>query len=374
MDFDKIEKEVSEKVPLYEALSFSKLWKTLKSLGTDIKQKDLKNWYFKNTQNERTTKQKVVYDPVIATEESDNTWQIDLFFIERKYWVKNKNTRILLTKIDLYSRKVDVVGLTKKDADNIVKALNHLFKDNIPQKIQTDEGSEWINKKVQQLFKEKGIDHFIQASVPGTNNIHIPTLESFHRNLRGMIERLIQNNDGNFIDKLHLAIKQYNNTIHSSLKATPNQVYNYEKFYEQKQPIKKLPIGTKVRKIVDKALFDKGTQKWSSTIHTITGYDGLKYILDKDNSILYFRREIKPTVLDAQSKKQKQEISKQKNEEQKQNKIIKTQRRMAKDFSKKDLEHEIEHIDEKTGKPIFKDRLQPQNKKRVRKPLKKLDL
>jgi len=287
------------------------VWQTIKNRPEilkkyPVKRKDIFE-YIKNNktnasrsasvQRELTKVVKPVYDQTWSRKPYDN-FQADLFFLDRKYWVRNKNTKILLTCIDVHSRFVWVVGLTAKTAAKIVDAFTYLFDDMnaFPKQLITDEGSEFTSKKIQDLFEQRNVEHFVQA-IPSDfqkEKNHVPIIERFHRDLRAMILRLTQT-DLNFIDRLQKEIDVRNNSYHSGVKGIPADILKGKSAPKQEQTeLPKLPIGTKVRLMNFKTGFEKSTQRWSTSVYTISGYDGVKYELEGDNDRVYFRRELLP--------------------------------------------------------------------------------
>ena len=75
----------------------------------------------------------------------------------------NRGNKYLLTVIDVLSKYAWVEPLKNKGANAMVEGLQRLWKrlgPRTPQKVQTDRGSEFYNRKVQAFFKTHGIVHF----------------------------------------------------------------------------------------------------------------------------------------------------------------------------------------------------------------------
>ena len=95
----------------------------------------------------------------------DDQWQADLCDMSRtaKY---NDGTTFILTCIDCFSKYAWLEPLKRKTDDEIVEALKRILKSGRrPKRLQTDKGTEFVNRKVQSLLKQNGIDFFT------TNNI-----------------------------------------------------------------------------------------------------------------------------------------------------------------------------------------------------------
>jgi len=115
----------------------------------------------------------------------DEQWQADLVDMQslEKY---NDGNRYILTCIDLFSEFAWTIPLKSKTSENIKNAFMDIFKtDRKPYKLQTDAGTEFINKEVQKFLKAEGIDFFttnseMKAAVVERFNITIKDVEIFH--------------------------------------------------------------------------------------------------------------------------------------------------------------------------------------------------
>ena len=106
-------------------------------------------------------------------------------------------------------------------------------------------------------------------------------IERFNRTIKEkMFKYFSANNRRKFVDVLDLLINQYNNTIHSSIKMTPNEASRKENenklwinLYPEfggKSLAPKFSIGNNVRITKEKKLFDKGyTQRWTEEVFKI---------------------------------------------------------------------------------------------------------
>ena len=110
------------------------------------------------------------------------------------------------------------------------------------------------------------------------------------RPLRALINNyLAMNKTTKYIDVLPSLVDNYNNTYHSTIKTTPNlaskkhdlllnRINQYNKAVEKVQQFK---IGDQVRYIVNKNLFEKGSNaKWSKATHKIVKQNEHSYELD----------------------------------------------------------------------------------------------
>ena len=143
-------------------------------------------------------------------------WQADLVDVSRisKY---NKGIKFLLTCIDVFSRKAWVVPLKDKTGSTLVAAFQSI-PDPLPMRLQTDKGTEFINRKVQTWLKENGTDFFTTEN----EDIKASMVERFNRTLKSKLWRYFtKNNTLTFLDVLHAVVNTYNHTPHRSIGMAP---------------------------------------------------------------------------------------------------------------------------------------------------------
>ena len=86
-------------------------------------------------------------------------WQADLVDVSRLKKT-NDGTAFLLTVVDVFSKRAWCVPLTNKSAVSLVAAFAPLLGDKAPLTLQTDKGTEFLNRALQKLLKEYGVHHF----------------------------------------------------------------------------------------------------------------------------------------------------------------------------------------------------------------------
>ena len=92
-------------------------------------------------------------------------WQADLVDMSRLK-AANDGTTFLLTVIDVFSKRAWCIPLKSKSAASLVAAFRRLLNDvNRPTTLQTDKGSEFLNRPLQRLLKEYGV----AWTAPSTN-------------------------------------------------------------------------------------------------------------------------------------------------------------------------------------------------------------
>lgn len=200
--------------------------------------------------------------------------------IEIKYPKSNYNKKYIIAVVDHFSRSAWLEGLKTKTANEVSAAIKRIFKrtKRTCQLFQTDDGKEFINSKLKGYFDTLGIKHFVTSS-----STKCCINERFNRTLGQRIARYLTHaKSKRFIHKLKDFESQYNNSYHSSIKMTPNQVTEnnasqvWSNIYTRKN--KKLDIpykdmfmkGQNVLIPRKKGLFEKGyAQNYGETIYKI---------------------------------------------------------------------------------------------------------
>ncbi len=134
------------------------------------------------------------------------------------YSKENDNIKFLLTCIDVFSKYAWARPLKNKTGKEVTKAFESILKENrVPQKLQTDKGTEFFNKHFQQLMKKYDIHHFAMAS-----DIKASVVERFNRTLRGRMTRFLTAiNSKRYYNILQDLIDGYNASYHKSIKMRP---------------------------------------------------------------------------------------------------------------------------------------------------------
>lgn len=196
----------------------------------------------------------------------NDLWEADLVDLQ-KLQKDNNGIKYLLTVIDIFSKKAYVEPLKDKTAQSIIRAFQTIFDDSgkKPLKLRTDKGKEFVAKEVQKFFKDVNINHYTVKNP----DIKAAVIERFNRTLKTRMWRyLFHQNTRKYIDALIDLVDAYNNTYHTTIKMTPNQVEDtnilevYHNTYDKKfcrQKIKpKLEVGDHVRLAREKGVFEKG--------------------------------------------------------------------------------------------------------------------
>ena len=193
----------------------------------------------------------------------------------------------------MYSVGRPAEPLKNKTADETMSAFKDIIltAGAIPEKLVSDNGTEFMNEKFQHLLKSNHIIH--ETNDPGYH----PTLGLIDRLSRTIKEKIFKSfthsDNFNWVDQLQEIIQAYNATPHRALNETaPNDaqenMFLIQDINKNKnvRPIHSFSAGDLVRKRLKKATFTKGyRQSWSSETHIITKISGLNAILDNDEKV-----------------------------------------------------------------------------------------
>ena len=134
----------------------------------------------------------------------------------------NKGIKCLLCVIDLFSRNSGVIPLKTKKRDSIVERFKSILKnsDRKPNKIWMDHGKEFYNNKFKSFLKNNNIEIYSTF-----NEGKSVVVERFIKTLKNKIYKHMTVVGKNvYFNDLDDIVKNYNNTIHSSIKIKPNDV------------------------------------------------------------------------------------------------------------------------------------------------------
>lgn len=245
----------------------------------------------------------------------DEQWQADLMDMSS---ISRYNTghRFVLTVIDIFSRYGWARPLKSKHGLGVARAFKSIFDTDqrIPKRIQTDQGTEFENRHVRQLFNEHHIELFSVKSA-----FKAALVERFNRTLKHKLWRHFTSHlTQNWTKVLPDIVDSYNHSVHRIIKTKPADV-NYanvdeirEIFHQQQQQrpntiVGDINIGDKVRISKVKSVFAKGyLPNWTEEIFTVAEinrkFSPTTYKLrDYNNELIegsFYRHEIQPIIHD----------------------------------------------------------------------------
>lgn len=223
--------------------------------------------------------------------------QVDLLDVSNENPNQNKGTRYLFLCIDVFSRYVYAVAIKSKTEQSCLSAFKQIHK-----QISTNYTISQLDSDSEPAFKSHSFTKYCQD-----NNItqhfsqigdhaSLGVIDRFCRTLRNYITKYqTARQTQRYIDVLPDLIQNYNTTIHSTLKLSPEQAIHMggiSKYIPtQVAKASAIPynresyqIGDKVRLLLKKSLFEKGTSRFTKSTHTISEIeDGLYFVADRVN-------------------------------------------------------------------------------------------
>lgn len=189
----------------------------------------------------------------------------------------NNGYKYLLTCIDILSKYAWAIPLKTKSGKDILDGLVRIFKSGrIPKTFQTDKGTEFLNRLVQNYFKKNDVHFFVTHSDKKAS-----VIERWNRTLKTKMWKYFTfKNTWRYIDVLPDLLESYNNSFHRSIQMKPvevnkkNESLVWHTLYGKNfiQPIRyKFRVGDQVRISKAKKLFDKGyLPNWTTEIFVVS--------------------------------------------------------------------------------------------------------
>ena len=207
----------------------------------------------------------------------DDQWQADLVDVSSLARF-NKGYKFLFTCIDVFSKYAWVVPLKNKTRESLVNGFQSILDlSRSPEKLQTDKGTEFLNRNFQSLLKANSIHFFITNS-----ELKASVVEHFNRTLKTrMWKYFTVKNTCVYIDILQDIVHRYNNSYHRSIGRAPASVSLlnvgqvrrklYGKTWTRPGRNFKFKLGDQVHISKSRRTFKKGyLPSWTQEIFTVT--------------------------------------------------------------------------------------------------------
>lgn len=205
-------------------------------------------------------------------------WQADLADMQA-ISKENRGMRYILTVIDVFSRYAWAIPIKSKKSECIIKAFDKIFRQSKvkPRFLQTDQGTEFLNKPFQKWLSARSIKHYFTYNT----ETKAAVVERWNRTLKTRMHKYFTaKNTLNYINVLGDLVCSYNNRKHQSLglapadvnKANEKKLWNHQyKAYLNKRKNKfKYKINDTVRITKFKQHFQKGYKRgWKREKFTI---------------------------------------------------------------------------------------------------------
>lgn len=239
----------------------------------------------------------------------DEHWQVDLIDV-KKFKHQNSHFQYILCCICVLSKYAWVEPIKNKTAQACAEAFEKIFKKGrVPKYIYSDLGNEFKGA-CRVLFKEYKITPL------DTDSVHkASVVERFNRTLKEKMEHFFTDSQSHkYTQVLQDLVDSYNNSIHRAIKMKPAQVTDSnegkakENLYGADQMAVEndyhvnfsFKVGDYVRKIVKKALFDKGyAPNWTEEVFIVYFLNPsnpatykIKTILGEEDDHNYYKEEL----------------------------------------------------------------------------------
>lgn len=268
--------------------SIDKLYAAAKLKDPHVSRDDVRNWLASElTYSLHATPQTNFPRNRCVVEHVDEQWQADLVDMSN---VKRSNSHycFILTVIDMFSKFAWTVPLKNKSSLTLKNAFISIFsKGRIPLKLQTDQGTEFTNKMLQEFLKDNHVHYFTTTNI----NIKCSVVERFNRTLKTkMFKYLTAHSTKRYIDVLGSLTDSYNQSKHSTTKMRPIDVEPHdiedekivfkntygaanlsELLHETDNRKDMFQVGDEVRIALVKKAFNKGYKpQWSKELYKIS--------------------------------------------------------------------------------------------------------
>jgi len=207
------------------------------------------------------------------------TFQCDLLFLDAYKHQNNRYTG-LLTLVNVPSRFGYAVPFKNKSdtTDAFATFLEEAHRNGQDVKrLETDQGSEFLNKSFQALLKKHDIEH--TTGVAGDHRF-TSIVERYNGSLRNWIEQwLTKQNTNRWVDTMDQILDYYNTRKHRTLGVSPESMTRededdlrhqmYDATERARNEVNSIQPGDKVRILLHKKAFGKGRLRWSDNVYTI---------------------------------------------------------------------------------------------------------
>ena len=255
-----------------------RLYKDVKKEGKfAISRKEIKEWLMKqDTYTLHKPMRRHFKRNRVIVGGIDQQWQMDLADMQSMQTF-NDGYRYLLVCIDVFSKYEWVVPLKDKTGPTLVEAFKVITASGRkPEKIMTDQGTEFLNKHFRALMKEEDIELYNTY-----NETKASIVERLIRTLKTKMWRYFTaKKTMRYVDMLPDMVHSYNHSVHRSIKTKPvdvtaeNEKKVWHTLYDHdtvKNVKYKFKIGDQVRISKMKLTFEKGyLPNFSKEIFTIS--------------------------------------------------------------------------------------------------------
>jgi hypothetical protein len=276
-----------------------------------------------------------------------NNYQMDILVYDRYEF---NHYKYILVIIDVYSRYVSARAMTTRKSETIMTNIKDIFKEmGIPKNMNCD--NEFNTKIFNSYMNTHNVTVFFSQPDEINKNAIV---ERWNRTIAETLQKWrIATGKHDWAKVLPKFISNYNNTWHSTIKATPYDVFNLKAINTQKLKTVgiSLNVGDQVRIKLKKSIFAKGDEiSYSTTIYTIIENDKQKFKLRNNNT----NEELKTLYKQYELIKVNQiQYLEKEPEEEKQHAVIQQARKLKRAVNKEGVEvnHEVLRRSARERKP-----------------------
>ena len=133
----------------------------------------------------------------------------------------NDGTTFILTVIDVFSKLALCIPLKNKSAASLVAAFTQLPGNGAPNTLQTDKGTEFLNRPLHKLLT----GHFVHHIATHIEETKTSIVDRFNQTLKTRMWRYFTKNQSvRYVDVLQAFMRSYNDTYHRSIGMAPSEV------------------------------------------------------------------------------------------------------------------------------------------------------
>ena len=212
----------------------------------------------------------------------------------------NENYKYLLIAVDVFARLAFAIPMKDKSSGTIVECMSEILDVTEPTMLNSDNGSEWVNREFKKLLRDRGITiNYVDVG----DHHKMGIVDRFIRTLREKINRYFtMYNTTKYINVLPQIIYGYNSSYHSGIKKIPNKVEEEDeevlevmnkRYAQAKKEETKFNDGDVVRYVINRKAFEKKSlPKWSKQTHKVISHTEHTYTLDNERTYKYYELQL----------------------------------------------------------------------------------
>jgi hypothetical protein len=203
-------------------------YKFVSSKYINISRDDVKKYLQQQPEYQITRQLQHRTNKPIVSSGPNKVWAVDLIDVSWYTNITNQFNRYIFTCVDVFSRKVWLEKLKKKDSESTMKVLDKIVKRAgiKPDTIMSDNGTEFKGY-FKQYCEDSGIKQNLSRTyAPQSNSV----VERANLEVRKLMRALMARNDNHsWVNELRTIEEVKNRTYNMNLKSSPNEVWAQNK-------------------------------------------------------------------------------------------------------------------------------------------------